>query len=480
MRKLHTIDRISATLDSQLLSSVTVGSFTLSGAAPLGAQTIDSPSGEYVILTLENEQILGTMTYSAGTITFTITTRGYNSTTAATHAASTVGYFRMTSDHYEKLKDELASHVNGLILYDGTVPTVTSATVLTVPSSDETARFTVGRIILYKIVSTWYRAIVRSSSFSTDTTINISGNGLPASGTILSIGFEMTPSINAARDLMLLKEISASPAENPPAGYDWLYFLAGVLTSKDPSGNVSSYGAVNPPGVIAPYGGMTAPTGWLLCDGSAVSRSTYAALFAILTPTLGTFTVTIASPGVVTLSSHGLATGDSVFLTTTGALPTGLSINTRYWVIKNDANSFWLATSLANALAGTKINTSGSQSGTHTAKLCPYGVGDGTTTFNLPSLKGLVPVGKDATQTEFAGLGQTGGEKTHVLTAAEMAAHTHQTQRYTSGAGGTSIGGASESGGAPTAIGPVTTSAGSDTAHNNIQPYLTLNYIIKT
>ena len=110
-----------------------------------------------------------------------------------------------------------------------------------------------------------------------------------------------------------------------------------------------------PIGVINMYGGASAPDGWLLCDGSAVSRTTYASLFAILFPSLGTVTITIASPGVVTLTSHGLATGDAIYLTTTGALPTGLSANTRYWVIKQDANTFWLATSLANALAGTKI-----------------------------------------------------------------------------------------------------------------------------
>lgn len=79
-----------------------------------------------------------------------------------------------------------------------------------------------------------------------------------------------------------------------------------------------------------------------------------------------TVTMTIASPGVITYTAHGLVTGQKIQLTTTGALPTGLSASTTYYVIKNDANSFWLATSLSNAAAGTKINTSGSQSGTHT------------------------------------------------------------------------------------------------------------------
>lgn len=79
-----------------------------------------------------------------------------------------------------------------------------------------------------------------------------------------------------------------------------------------------------------------------------------------------TVTMTIATPCVVTWTGHGLSTGDSVTLTTSGALPTGLSANTQYFITKIDANTFNLSTSLANVAAGTKIATSGSQSGTHT------------------------------------------------------------------------------------------------------------------
>ncbi len=111
--------------------------------------------------------------------------------------------------------------------------------------------------------------------------------------------------------------------------------------------------------------------------------------------TLGTFTVTIAAPGLVTLSAHRLATGDAVVPTTTGALPTGLTAGTTYYVIVNDANSFWLATTLANALAATKITTTGSQSGTHTMTLSNHymaAVVENTflpqhTTFKLASLQ---------------------------------------------------------------------------------------------
>jgi hypothetical protein len=88
-------------------------------------------------------------------------------------------------------------------------------------------------------------------------------------------------------------------------------------------------------------------------------------------------TVTIASPAVVAYPNHGLSTGAGVNFTTTGALPTGISPGINYYVIRIDNNSFWLATSVANAFAGTKVSTSGTQSGTHTCHvhvLCASGV----------------------------------------------------------------------------------------------------------
>lgn len=80
-----------------------------------------------------------------------------------------------------------------------------------------------------------------------------------------------------------------------------------------------------------------------------------------------TVTVTIATPGVMTWTAHGLVSGQRLQLTTTGALPTGLSINTTYWVTVIDSNTFNLSTSLANAQTATFIATTGTQSGVHTA-----------------------------------------------------------------------------------------------------------------
>lgn len=90
--------------------------------------------------------------------------------------------------------------------------------------------------------------------------------------------------------------------------------------------------------------------------------------------TTATITVTIASPGVVTWTSHPFSgtaprfDACPVVFTTSGALPTGITASTNYWVIPTtiSGNNFSIATSVANAIAGTAINTSGTQSGTQT------------------------------------------------------------------------------------------------------------------
>jgi hypothetical protein len=73
-------------------------------------------------------------------------------------------------------------------------------------------------------------------------------------------------------------------------------------------------------------------------------------------------TVTVAAPGVVTWAAHGMSDGDPVVFTTTGALPTGLSANTTYYVVSSTANTFQMSATQG----GTAVTTSGTQSGTHT------------------------------------------------------------------------------------------------------------------
>lgn len=168
-----------------------------------------------------------------------------------------------------------------------------------------------------------------------------------------------------------------------------------------------------PTGAVVPYAGTTPPAGWIICDGRAVSRTTYAALFSVLGTT--------------------------------------------------------------------------------------FGAGDGTTTFNVPNLSGRVPVGT-GTAAGAAGatahtLAQLGGEETHTMTATEMPVHNHthgdngNTHTWSWGGGnGTvhisvdAVAGAAASNNLWTKQGvkgfSSTNDAGGGIAHNNMQPYLGLNYII--
>lgn len=148
-----------------------------------------------------------------------------------------------------------------------------------------------------------------------------------------------------------------------------------------------------------------------------------------------------------------------------------------------------------------------------------YGVGNGTTTFNLPNFKGRVPVGRDSSQSEFDLLNKVGGEKTHTLSLNEMPQHDHggltssngshthsvndpgHSHTFTTinddynGSGGNPPGFTTDSTGVKTwttsssATGINLNSNGNHThtisqqgggnAHNNLQPYIVVHYIIK-
>lgn len=179
------------------------------------------------------------------------------------------------------------------------------------------------------------------------------------------------------------------------------------------SGSKFADGVALSSGMVMPFAGATAPTGWLLCYGQAVSRTTYADLYAI---------------------------------------------------------------------CGTT-----------------YGAGDGSTTFNVPDLRGRVAAGQDDMGGSSAnrltnqtgglngdGLGNTGGSETHTLTTAQMPAHTHDAGTYNfalqtgTQASNTLPDGASGSSASTFSISGNSGSTGGGGAHNNVQPTIILNYIIKT
>ena len=161
-------------------------------------------------------------------------------------------------------------------------------------------------------------------------------------------------------------------------------------------------------GAIVAFAGADAPEGWLLCNGAAINRTTYATLFGVIGET--------------------------------------------------------------------------------------YGVGNGNTTFNLPDLRGRFPLGLDnmggtsadrVAATEADARGGSGGAETHTLTKDEMPEHSHGVKHaFDNTNGGIGILAAYHVGsGAPLTSGEnevFLVNTGGDDSHNNMPPYLSLNYIIKT
>lgn len=83
----------------------------------------------------------------------------------------------------------------------------------------------------------------------------------------------------------------------------------------------------------------------------------------VLTRTTDTFTVTVASPAVFTNTGHSLVEGTQVSFSTSGALPTGLTAGTIYYVIAAGLGADTYQVSAT--YKGAAVNTSGTQSGTH-------------------------------------------------------------------------------------------------------------------
>lgn len=101
-----------------------------------------------------------------------------------------------------------------------------------------------------------------------------------------------------------------------------------------------------------------------------------------------------------------------------------------------------------------------------------YGVGDGSTTFNLPNLSGRNIIMASST----ANMAQSGGESNHTMTTAELVQHTHTIQAYTGG-GGTP--GVNSGGGVAGNTGTTDNGPGTAKPFNVLDPYLTAWYIIK-
>ncbi|MBN2542541.1 tail fiber protein [bacterium] len=136
-----------------------------------------------------------------------------------------------------------------------------------------------------------------------------------------------------------------------------------------------------------------------------------------------------------------------------------------------------------------------------------YNYGGSGSSFNLPDLRGRIPVGKSTSDSEFDNLGETGGEKDHTLTIAEMPSHDHGGSTSHNGGHNHETGfddGGGGSGGSHITVSNANCGSGygcgingweettwdgnhshtiyfegGNDSHNNIQPYQVVNYIIK-
>jgi len=176
-------------------------------------------------------------------------------------------------------------------------------------------------------------------------------------------------------------------------GYDASFYkkLVGVTVMTESS---LAYGSASLPHLVLKYrkdGASAWKTAFYMTAAQDVSMS-----HEVLHPESRTITVTIASPGVVTLPAHGLISGDQIKFTTTGALPTGITAGTIYFVISAGlaTDSFQFSTTSG----GSAVNTTGSQSGTHTLHIVD-GFGEyQEIEFRIESYGGVILTGLEFTE----------------------------------------------------------------------------------
>lgn len=124
-----------------------------------------------------------------------------------------------------------------------------------------------------------------------------------------------------------------------------------------------------------------------------------------------------------------------------------------------------------------------------------YGAGDGSTTFNIPNSRGRVGVNKNDADTQFDTMGEKYGSKTHTLTIAQMASHTHVQNAHSHNTAGIvylsdgSFGGTltmTQNGGSygftllsQPAVVATNQSTGGGGSHNEIQPSIVKRYVIR-
>lgn len=125
------------------------------------------------------------------------------------------------------------------------------------------------------------------------------------------------------------------------------------------------------------YNLVTAATNLATCAVTGTGSNTQVTTSAVGI-TGGTDSGVSTTNNTTVVTAHGWNTGRKVRLTTTGTLPAGLALSTDYYLIVVDANTLAYASSLANALLGTKISITDQGTSGSTATITPQALAGGT------------------------------------------------------------------------------------------------------